>query len=456
LHLELFSNSSNQGFNGNFMEELNRFLQDNAEGDLFPWAAQVAAAERFGVPLSRVEDAALALGILPARYQRNRQAISVVQQLTLFRSRVAVIGCGGLGGYVIEELTRLGVGTIVAIDPDVFEEHNLNRQLLASPATLGKAKVEAAAARVAEINPAITLVPLKVAYTPENGRELLSGVQVIVDALDSIPTRLALAKTCTDLGIPMVHGAIGGWYGQVATQFPGDDTVQQLYRRWVEGKGVEQKLGNPSFTPALVASIEVSEVCKILLGEGEPLHHRKLSVNLLEVVFESIDIKSGLPTNVEKAAFISMPAGPETRETTMKDILGTLMADGSFQTLLSLLEMADLADRLTEPGPFTIFAPNDDAFKRVNVDEITSDRDKLIVLLTYHILQEKLTAAEIALNEQLMTSSDKSLTVLLEEGLQVIDNAKYVKTDIECANGIIHVIDNVFLPQFSGWYCACC
>jgi molybdopterin/thiamine biosynthesis adenylyltransferase len=274
------------------MEELNRFLQDHAEGDLLPWSAQVAAAGRFGVSLAQVEAAVLTMGLLPARYQRNRHAISVGQQRRLFRSNVAVIGCGGLGGYVIEELARLGVGTIIAIDPDVFEEHNLNRQLLSSPATLGRAKVEAAAARVAEINPAVTLVPIQVAYAPENGKELLQGSQVIVDALDSIQTRLALAATCTELGIPMVHGAIGGWYGQVATQFPGDDIVQKLYRRWVEGKGVEQRLGNPSFTPALVASIEVAEVCKILLGVGETLRFQKLSINLLEMTFASIGIES--------------------------------------------------------------------------------------------------------------------------------------------------------------------
>lgn len=272
------------------MDDLDAYIRSRAEGDLFHWDSQVDAAERFGTTLARVEEAALALGLLPARYQRNRQAISVNDQLKLFRSTVAVIGCGGLGGYVIEELARLGVGTIIAIDPDVFEEHNLNRQLLSSPGTLGRAKVEAAAARVAEINPAVTLLPREEAYAPENGMELLRGAQVIVDALDSIQTRLALAKTCTELGVPMVHGAIGGWYGQVATQFPGDDTVQKLYRRWVEGKGVEQKLGNPSFTPALVASIEVAEVCKILLGVGEPLHNRKLSVNLLEIIFVSIDM----------------------------------------------------------------------------------------------------------------------------------------------------------------------
>jgi molybdopterin-synthase adenylyltransferase len=267
------------------MEELRAFLGEQAAGDLLSWPSQIAAAERFGVPLALVEETALTAGLLPARYQRNRQAISVSQQLTLFQSKVAVLGCGGLGGYVIEELARLGVGTIVAIDPDVFEEHNLNRQLLSTPGTLGRAKVEAAAARVADINPAVTLIPHQRAYAPENGTELLHGARVIVDALDSIPTRLALAQTCSDLGIPMVHGAIGGWYGQVATQFPGDDTVQKLYSRWVAGKGVEQQLGNPSFTPALVASIEVAEVCKILLGEGEPLRHRKLAVNLLEMEF---------------------------------------------------------------------------------------------------------------------------------------------------------------------------
>lgn len=140
----------------------------------------------------------------------------------------------------------------------------------------------------------------------------------------------------------------------------------------------------------------------------------------------------------------------------MKDILDTLTEDGSFQTLLSTLKMADLAEKLREPGPFTLFAPNDDAFKRVIVEEITADRDNLVSILTYHMVEGKLTAAEIARDESLMTSNGKSLTVLLEEGRQVIDNAKYVKTDIECTNGIIHIIDNVFLPQFSGWYCGCC
>ncbi len=143
-------------------------------------------------------------------------------------------------------------------------------------------------------------------------------------------------------------------------------------------------------------------------------------------------------------------------EVMVKNVLDTLRADGSFETLLALLQMAGLTESLREPGPITLFAPDDDAYKRVNVEEISGDKEKLATLLTYHMVQGKLTAADVARDELLLTMSGKSLTVQLEEGHQVIDNAKYVRTDIECSNGIIHVIDNVFLPHLSGWYCSSC
>jgi molybdopterin/thiamine biosynthesis adenylyltransferase len=273
------------------MQDLCEFLRDQSADSLLPWRSQVEAAGRFGLSCAQVEEVALTLGLLPFRYQRNRQAISVSNQLTLFRSQVAVLGCGGLGGYVVEELARLGVGTLVAIDPDVFEEHNLNRQILSSLKSVGCPKVELAAARVAEINPAVTLRAVQAPYTHENGGELLQNSHVVVDALDSIAARLALARTCAELNIPLVHGAIAGWYGQITTQFPGDHTIETLYGRWAEGKGVEQRLGNPSFTPALVASMEAAEVCKVLLGTGKTLQNRVISVNLLEMTFEEMAFK---------------------------------------------------------------------------------------------------------------------------------------------------------------------
>lgn len=274
------------------MDALPTYLREQSDAGLIPWRSQMMAAERYGVTVGRVEEVALELGLLPARYQRNRRIISVEGQLALFRSTVAVIGCGGLGGYVIEELARLGVGRIVAIDPDVFEEHNLNRQILSRPGSLGTPKVGAARLRVNEINPAVTLVPIQEAIGGANGRELLRDARIVVDALDSIPVRLEVAEVCEALGIPLVHGAIAGWYGHVATQFPGDRTIQAIYRNWVEGKGIESTLGNPSFTPAIVASLETAEVCKIILGEGKPLRGRKLSLDLLDMEFHEITLQT--------------------------------------------------------------------------------------------------------------------------------------------------------------------
>lgn len=270
------------------MQKLGDFLRALAHGDLISWHHQNFAAKYFSMSFAQVELIALEAGLLPARYQRNRNTISIKEQLRLFRSHVAVIGCGGLGGYVIEELARLGVGRITAIDPDVFEEHNLNRQLYSSPENLGRSKVEAAHARVSNINPAVKLVPVKVAFSKLNGFELLQGVDVVVDALDSIPVRLELAEVSAELDAPMVHGAIGGWYGHVATQFPGENTLRKIYNRSVHGKGIEKGLGNPAFTPAVVASLEVAEVCKIITGHGTPLNNRKLHINLLNMEFNEI------------------------------------------------------------------------------------------------------------------------------------------------------------------------
>ena len=100
---------------------------------------------------------------------------------------------------------------------------DLNRQLLGSLGNLGVPKVEVAVERVGTINPAVRLVPLRSAFSRENGAALLSGADAAVDALDTVTARVELARACRELGVPMVHGAIAGWYGQMATQMPGED-----------------------------------------------------------------------------------------------------------------------------------------------------------------------------------------------------------------------------------------
>ena len=270
------------------MKEIVSFLQENAENALLPFPVQQEAGQRFSLHIAEVEEIALAHDLLPARYQRNRAMISIQQQLLLLQSKVAVFGCGGLGGYIIEELARLGVGRITVVDPDVFEEHNLNRQLLCTQELLGKKKVAAAVHRVNAINPAVRLQPFDVAFGQNNSTELLKDLTVAADGLDSIPVRLELAKACNNQNIPLVHGAIAGWSGHVAVQYPGENILQHLYAGIKTGHGVEKRLGNPSFTPAVIASLEVAEIVKILLGMEPLLPRRYLAVDLYHMEFTEL------------------------------------------------------------------------------------------------------------------------------------------------------------------------
>jgi molybdopterin/thiamine biosynthesis adenylyltransferase len=264
------------------------FLLAQGGDGLLSWAAQVRVAETLGLSLGEVEEAALAEGLLPSRYQRNRTTFSIADQLSFRRARVAVVGCGGIGGYVVEGLARIGVGTIVVVDPDHFEESNLNRQLLSTMATLGTAKVDAAASRVAAINPAVTVVAWSQRLTRENGARLFEGCAAVVDALDSIEARKELRGVCDDLATPMIHGAIAGWYGQLCDAFPGDATLDRLYGCG-GGPGEQTRLGNPAFTPMAAAAFQVAEVCKIIAGQGRPLRGRALMLDMSEGEVEAIE-----------------------------------------------------------------------------------------------------------------------------------------------------------------------
>ena len=215
------------------------------------------------------------------RYQRNMKLMTQDEITALKEKRVCVVGCGGLGGYIVEMLSRMGVGKITAIDGDVFDETNLNRQLLSEEALIGSSKAEAAKIRIQRVNSEVEVVAKAVFLREDNAETLVAGHDVVVDALDNISTRRILEKACSACEIPLIHGAIAGWYGQVTTIMPGSGVFSKLYPETAE-KGIETELGNPAFTPALVASIQVSETLKLLLEKGEPLVGRLLTLNLLD------------------------------------------------------------------------------------------------------------------------------------------------------------------------------
>lgn len=215
------------------------------------------------------------------RYSRNMKMLSKEENERLSRFKVCVVGCGGLGGYIIEMLGRLGIGNITTVDGDIFDETNLNRQLLSDIETLGDSKALTARKRMEIVNPLVKVTAITEKITKENAENILSDHDLLIDAIDKIETRFLLQNTAEKLNIPMVHGAIAGWYGQVSTIFPGDKTLKKIYPK-KDAKGLESELGNPSFTPALVASIEVAEALKILLGRGDLLRNKLLYIDLLE------------------------------------------------------------------------------------------------------------------------------------------------------------------------------
>ncbi len=224
-----------------------------------------------------------------ARYEKNC-ILTPLEQGRFRAATVAVVGLGGLGGYVAEQLVRLGIGHLVLIDGDVFQASNLNRQLFCEEAMLGIKKTEGARKRLLAIDGNVRLSVFSEYLNVQNGKEILGASMVVVDATDNNHARSVLLALCNEIGVPMIYGAIGGWFGQVCTAFPGDNTVAMLLRGAAD-RGVEVSLGNPAFTPALIASLQVAEVVKVLTGKGQLLRGGFLYCDLLTLDFEFIHIE---------------------------------------------------------------------------------------------------------------------------------------------------------------------
>ena len=198
------------------------------------------------------------------RYERNLPALTEEACQILRKKRVLVVGCGGLGGHIIDQLARIGVGFLRVVDGDVFEASNLNRQLLSSVPLLGVSKAKAAADHIARVNPDVTVESVQTFLTEGNATEILAGCDIVMDALDNIPSRRILAAACEKANIPYIYGAIQGWVAQAAISMPGDQLINTLYPEEIEitDKSVL------SFTPALCASMQTALCVKWLLGRS--------------------------------------------------------------------------------------------------------------------------------------------------------------------------------------------
>ena len=205
----------------------------------------------------------------------------------LAEAKVVVVGCGGLGGNIIEHLSRIGVGNITVVDGDVFDETNLNRQLLCTTENIGESKAFAAAERIRAIDPSIKVKAVSELLTSENARGILADADMVIDALDNIESRFVLEDAAAEAGIPLVHGAAGGWNYQAMIVMPGAGLLHSLY----EGAPDPEDRSVLAFAPAACAALQVSLAVSVLCGRGSELEGRLITGSLRDMHFDIFDLK---------------------------------------------------------------------------------------------------------------------------------------------------------------------
>jgi uncharacterized surface protein with fasciclin (FAS1) repeats len=133
----------------------------------------------------------------------------------------------------------------------------------------------------------------------------------------------------------------------------------------------------------------------------------------------------------------------------MKNIIETAVANPDFSTLVTAIKAAELVDTLSGPGPFTVFAPTNEAFAKIPAETlkaVLADKAKLTSILTYHVVSGKVMAADVAKMDDAKTVQGSKVEIDAKDGVMV-NNAKVTSADIECSNGVIHVIDTVLMPE---------
>lgn len=213
-------------------------------------------------------------------------------QAALLRSRVLVVGAGGLGSPVIQYLAAAGVGTIGVVDDDTVDLSNLQRQVLHTTARVGVAKVDSAAQAVAALNPDVRLVPIRARLNKDNILDLLADYDVIADGSDNFPTRFLVNDACRLAGKTLVSAAILRFDGQLATYRPDGPCYRCIYREEPPEGSVPtcSSAGVLGAMAGTMGSLQATEVVKELLGIGDTMAGRLLIYDALAVTWRVIKV----------------------------------------------------------------------------------------------------------------------------------------------------------------------
>ncbi len=226
------------------------------------------------------------------RYSRHiiMDEIGPEGQAGLLEGRVLVVGAGGLGAPVLQYLAAAGVGTLGVVDDDTVERSNLQRQVIHADSDVGTPKVDSAKAFINSLNPDITVETYETRLSKENTDKILESYDLVVDATDNFPTRFLLNDVCRLAEIPVVHGAIYKFEGQVTTLVPEGPCYRCLFPEAPEPGTVPDcaTTGVLGVLPGTVGCLQATEAVKLLIEVGEPLVGEMLCYDAMDLSVERV------------------------------------------------------------------------------------------------------------------------------------------------------------------------
>mgnify|MGYP001556103276 CR=1 FL=1 len=208
------------------------------------------------------------------------RAVGGPGQQTLKAASVLIVGAGGLGSPAALYLAAAGVGTLILVDPDEVDRSNLQRQILYAEEDVGRPKAEAAADRLAGLNPHIFVAGYNGAFEPGNADELVEGVDLVLDGTDDFAVRFAVNAACVRRGTPLISGAIGRWTGQVGV-FGRRPCYRCLVPEIPPDAETCVAVGVVGALAGVIGSMMALEAIKLIVGAGEPLTGRLLIYDAL-------------------------------------------------------------------------------------------------------------------------------------------------------------------------------
>jgi len=224
------------------------------------------------------------------RYERQIMIRGFGQegQGRLRQAKVFIAGAGGLGSPLATYLTAAGVGRIRIVDGDKVELSNLNRQVLHWTKDIGERKIDSATQKLRELNPEVKIEAIGEMITEANISQLVAGFDLIVDAMDNMPTRYILNKVAIEKGVPFFHGAVYGFEGRAMTVIPGKTACLRCVYR---GVIPQEKFPVIGVTPAVIGCIQATEVIKYIVGIGQLLTNKLLVYDGLNIKFTEFKLK---------------------------------------------------------------------------------------------------------------------------------------------------------------------